>query len=141
MTQDELADAALATWRYAKGKGFEIPEEFTAGPLCIATAKHSAVLQPNGNLQKCFCTSGRQNFDFASIAVMPMGYTKDTRFEYWRRTDDCIKERCPYLPVCGGGCSFEAIVADGTEHGGRNRFCQKTLLERMNRGLLKLRYS
>lgn len=141
MTQDQLADAALATWGYAKEKGFEIPEEFTAGPLCIATAKHSAVLQPNGSLQKCFCTSGRQNFNFANIAVMPAGYTKDPRFEHWKRTDDCIKEHCAYLPVCGGGCSFEAIVADGTEHGGKNRFCQKILLDRMNRGLLKLRYS
>lgn len=141
MTQDQLADAALSTWRYAKAKGFEIPYEFTAGPLCVATAKHAAVLQPNGNLQKCFCTSGREEFNFAPVTTKPVSYTKDARFEQWQRFDECIKECCTYLPVCGGGCVFEAMVRYGTVQGSSQRFCQKTLLDRMNRGLLVLAYS
>lgn len=140
MTQEELADAALATWEYAKNKGFEIPDEFIAGPLCVAVAKHSAVLQPNGNLQKCFCTSGRPEYNFASVSERPTSYTRDPRFEHWKRADQCIAERCTYLPVCGGGCTFEAIVAHGAK-GGEKRFCQKTLLDRMNRGLLRLAHS
>lgn len=140
MGQEELADAALAVWSYAKAKGFEIPDEFIAGPLCVAVAKHSAVLQPDGSLQKCFCTSGRKEFDFSTITTKPLTYTKDPRFEQWKRTDDCIKERCTYLPVCGGGCTFDSIVEHG-EYGGGNRFCQKKLLDLMNRGLIKLAYS
>ncbi len=138
MTQEQLADTALSVWRHAKKKEFEIPEEFTAGPLCVATAKHSAVLQPNGNLQKCFCTSGRKEFNFTSVAVEPTSYTKDVRFEQWERMDECIKERCAYLPVCGGGCIFEAMVNHGNDQGSTERFCQKILLDRMNRGLLVL---
>ncbi|HCR52730.1 TPA: hypothetical protein DIV48_03770 [Candidatus Kaiserbacteria bacterium] len=140
MSEEELADTALAIWAYAKQKGFEIPDEFVAGPLCVATAKHSAILQPDGNLQKCFCTSGRKGFNISNVAVQPLTYTKDARFEQWKRTEQCIKERCAYLPVCGGGCTFDAIVKHG-EHGGGNRFCQKILLDRMNRGLLRLMYS
>lgn len=138
MTQDQLADAALSIWRYAKVKGFDIPGEFTAGPLCVATAKHTAVLQPDGNLQKCFCTSGRKEFDFANVDTKPTSYTKDARFEQWKRVEKCIEERCTYLPVCGGGCIFEAMVRYGSELGSVQRFCQKTLLDRMNRGLLLL---
>lgn len=141
MTQEELAEAALSTWEYAKAKGFEIPEEFIAGPLCVAVAKHAAVLQPDGNLQKCFCTSGRPEFNFGHVAQKPRTYTQDPRFEQWKRTDECIQERCEYLPVCGGGCTFEAIVQEGSDKGGEKRFCQKTLLDRMNRGLLRLTYS
>ncbi len=141
MTQEQLADAALSTWEYAKAKGFEVPDEFIAGPLCVAVAKHAAVLQPDGNLQKCFCTSGRPEFNFANVAAKPTTYTKDPRFEQWKRTDDCIKERCTYLPVCGGGCTFEAMVEHGPEQGGARRFCQKALLDRMNRGLLRIVHS
>lgn len=141
MTQDQLADAALSVWQYAKAKGFEVPDEFTAGPLCVATAKHAAVLQPDGNLQKCFCLSGRKEFNFANVTIKPMSYTKDARFEQWKRVDECIKERCNYLPICGGGCIFEAIVEYGSGQGSTRRFCQKTLLDRMNRGLLVLAHT
>ncbi len=141
MTQEQLADAALSIWRYAKAEGFQIPDEFTTGPLCVATAKHAAVLQPDGNLQKCFCTSGRKEFNFANVAEKPVSYTKDSRFEQWKRINECIEERCAYLPVCGGGCIFEAMVKYGVAQGNTKSFCQKELLDRMNRGLLVLAYS
>jgi len=141
MTQEQLSDVALLIWQYAKAKGFEVPNEFTAGPLCVATAKHAAVLQPDGNLQKCFCTSGRKEFNIANVAEKPTSYTKDTRFEQWKRVDECIRERCTYLPVCGGGCIFEAMVRYGSVQGSKQRFCKKTLLDRMNRGLLVLAHS
>lgn len=141
MTQEELATAAIEIWGHAQDRGFKIPEEFIAGPLCVAVAKHSAVLQPDGNLQKCFCTSGRKEFNFATIDVKPTSYAKDPRFEHWKRMDECVAERCSYLPICGGGCTFDAIVAQGGEKGSSKRFCQKTLLKRMNKGLLGLFYS
>lgn len=141
MTQEQLADAAVSVWHHAKAKGFDIPEEFTAGPLCVATAKHAAVLQPDGNLQKCFCTSGRSELNFANVAIKPISYTKDVRFEQPKRVEECMKERCAYLPICGGGCTFESMVAYGPAQGSVRRFCQKTLLDRMNRGLLVLAYS
>ena len=48
----QLAEIALRVWQHAKNLDFKIPEEFIVGPLCVATAKHSATLQPDGNLQK-----------------------------------------------------------------------------------------
>ena len=132
MKQEQLADVALSVWKYAKMKVFQIPDEFTAGPLCVATAKHSAVLQPDGNLQKCFCTSGHKEFNFANVSTKPTSYTKDVRFEQWKRAGECIKERCAYLPVCGGGCTFQAMTEHGSKQGYKQRFCQKTLLDRVN---------
>ncbi|MBP9760475.1 MAG: radical SAM protein [Candidatus Pacebacteria bacterium] len=138
MSDERLAEVALETWAYARSLGFEIPDEFMTGPVCVATAKHSTVLQPDGSLQKCFCTSGRSEFNFAHVDVPFVGYTQDHRFEQWKRTDACIDERCPYLPVCGGGCVYEAMVKYGGDAGSGKRLCRKTLLDRMNRGLLAL---
>ncbi len=137
-----ISKKALVAWKLAKSLGFEIPEEFIVGPWCVAIAKHSAILQPSGALQKCFCTVGRKKYDFGSIKNQPNGnYLKDSRFEHFYRTDGCIKEGCQYLPMCGGGCIYDAIVANKGQRGFDKRFCQKTLLAEINIGLLKLHYN
>lgn len=135
-----LGEKAVATWAVAQECGFQIPDEFITGPWCIAIAKHSAVLQPNGALQKCFCTVGRSEYDFATINDAPSEYLKDARFEQWKRTDECIKEKCSYLPMCGGGCIHSALVSGGSTDGFGNRYCQKSLLDAYNTGLLHLNY-
>ncbi|MCL5782206.1 MAG: radical SAM protein [Patescibacteria group bacterium] len=135
-----IAEKALAAWKVAKDCGFTIPEEFLTGPWCVAIAKHSVVLQPDGTLQKCFCTAGRKEFDFGSVFDPADGYLKDSRFEHWQRTDECIARKCKFLPFCGGGCIYSAMVEHGGPIGATKRFCQKTLLDRMNHGLLALTY-
>jgi radical SAM protein with 4Fe4S-binding SPASM domain len=45
----------------------------------------------------------------------------------------CIQKGCALLPVCGGGCHFERHIGSTT--------CSKSLLEKLNAGLLTLEYS
>jgi uncharacterized protein len=137
--QDYIADVAVSFWARAKAQGFRIPDEYVVGPWCVAIAKHSAVIQPNGALQKCFCTVGRHDYDFATVAEVPGPYAKDARFEGFERTDRCIEERCPYLPMCGGGCIHDALVSYGPGGFGR-RFCQKKQISKINEGLIRLNY-
>ena len=138
--EEFIAEKAIAAWTVAKERGFNIPDEFITGPWCVAIAKHSAILQPDGSLQKCFCTSGRKEYNFGTIYERPEGYLKDSRFEHFRRTDQCIEEKCQFLPMCGGGCIHDAVVENGGPDGFDKRYCQKTLLDKMNTGLLKLNY-
>lgn len=137
----ELGCKAVEIWSLAKSYGFEIPDEFIVGPWCVAIAKHSAILQPNGALQKCFCTVGRNEYDFGTIEkIQSDGYLKDYRFEQWQRTDSCLRKKCPFLPMCGGGCIHNAIVAHGQLDGFCQPFCQRTLLDVYNKGLLLINY-
>lgn len=133
-----LTEKALQFWSRAKALGFDTPAEHIAGPLCVATAKHSAVFTPDGGIQKCFATAGRKKFDFGTVHVKPVIYTKDRRFEQWKRMDECIAEKCPVLPICGGGCPNDAMIAAGGPQGAANRFCQKEFLMAMNEGLLRI---
>jgi len=136
-TQEIVAKKLLNVWSFAKKEGFAVPDEFMVGPWCVAIAKHSAVIQPNGSMQKCFCTVGIHEYDFDNIFNVPVSYTKDYRFEAFSRTDKCVEEKCIYLPICGGGCLYNSIVAHG-DSGFQKRFCQKVLIDKMNKGLLKL---
>lgn len=135
-----VASKALEFWAKAKRLGFTIPETQFSGPLCVATAKHSAVLLPDGGLQKCFATAGRPEYNFSTVKVLPKGYAKDHHFEQWKRMDECVAEKCSYLPVCGGGCPNDAMVAASSIEGGASRYCQKTFLDQMNRGLVKIAF-
>lgn len=135
------AKYALHIWETARNLGFKIPDEYASGPLCVAQAKHSAVLQPDGNLQKCFCTSGQNEHAFGSVFSDTGDYTRDVRYENWKRLDQCIEEKCAYLPICGGGCTYHAVVEHGkTTEAFAQRHCRKTLLAEMNAGLLRLSY-
>lgn len=139
ITEAGIAQKALTAWQVAKECGFNVPDEFLVGPWCVAIAKHSAVLQPNGALQKCFCTVGRSSFDFDHVSNLSTSYTQDVRFEKFSRMDECAKEKCPYLPICGGGCIHDSIVKNGEKGFGR-RFCQHELIATLNQGLLFLKY-
>lgn len=135
-----IAQKAIAFWSKAKSLGFVIPEDQVAGPLCVAAAKHAAVVQPDGSLQKCFASVGRPQFNFGNVFNSSDTYTKDERYEQWKRTDECIAEKCAFIPVCGGGCPQDAIIAANSDRGGEKRFCQKSLLSSMNHGLVKISY-
>lgn len=124
----------------AKTHGFSVPEEMVAGPLCIATIKHSVVIQPDGNLQKCFCSVGRPKYNFGHVLQLPVAYAKDRRFEMFeKRTRKCKEKKCPYLPICGGGCIWDSVCSSG-KSGLEKPFCQKSLLSSVNQGLLRLNY-
>lgn len=138
-SESHSANAYLLFCAKAKELGFKIPVEYTVGPWCVATEKHSVVLQPDGSLQKCISTVGRNQYNFSNVSVLPIGYAKDARFEVFKRVENCKKEKCQYIPICGGGCPWDAIVAHG-EQGHGMRFCQKELLDTINRGLLRLNY-
>lgn len=138
--EETIARQVISLWEIAKECQFEIPEEFTVGPWCVAVARHSAVLQPDGNLQKCFCTVGRPFFNFANVSTPPTGYARDFRFEVPSRIDLCVAEHCPYLPVCGGGCIHDSLVKNGKDYGFQRRFCQKKLVAQVNEGLVRLNY-
>lgn len=141
-TQEEWqAREALRVWKCAQDNGFKIPDEYTTGPLCIAQAKHSAVLQPDGSLQKCFCTSGLGCYKFGNISTDVRGYAKDIKYENFDRIKGCIDEKCAYLPICGGGCTYhEAVESGGSTESFSKQHCKKVLLCDLNDGLLKLSY-
>lgn len=135
------AEQAAKVWKCAQDCGFKIPDEYASGPLCVAQAKHSAVIQPDGNFQKCFCTSGQNQHAFGSVFAETPGYTKDSKYENFQRLDECAKEQCSYLPICGGGCTYHAAVEGGGDMSSfLRRHCKKELLRDLNQSLLRLSY-
>ena len=138
--ETKMAKSYLRFCSVAKELGFRIPREYSAGPWCVAVEKHSIVLQPNGTMHKCISTAGRNMFAFSDVFSSAFDYAKDDRFEQFERMEQCKKEKCPYLPICGAGCPWDAMVADD-KLGFGVRSCRKRTIDIINRGLLRLNHS
>lgn len=132
---NENATKYLWLCREAKKRGFNIPQEYLAGPWCTARKIHSAVIEPNGTLLKCISTVGREEFTFGDI--FSTNETYDSNFSDFSYLEECLSKNCPFVPICGGGCRFEAYVSSGSL---LKPHCQRKLIETINKGLVQLNF-
>lgn len=92
---------------------------------------------PEGEIYKCISLVGRR--DYVVGSVFETDYRRepyDDQMNVHKRIEDCLTERCPYIPVCGGGCAYESIIRTGEY---ATRFCTKSYLAEFHykRNLLK----
>lgn len=119
----------------AKKRGFSIPKEFLAGPWCTARKIHSAIILPNGDMLKCISLVGRDSFFFGNIK--DCNNLEDKKFLDFQYIDTCLDKECSFVPICGGGCRFEAYLSRGNFF---EPHCQEEMIEKINKGLLSLNY-
>lgn len=119
----------------AKKRGFLIQKEFLSGPWCTARKIHSAVILPKGDMLKCISLVGREEFFFGNIN--DCNNLEDKKFTNFEYIDDCLEENCPLVPICGGGCRFEAYLSKGSFS---RPHCQRRMIEDINKGLIVLNY-
>lgn len=132
----EMAEALVDLCRYAKSRDFKTIDKYEVGP-CMSTTENGVAIDPVGNLYKCLSFIGREDFIIGSI------WKTDKSPLYQEFMDDsflteCYHQLCPYIPVCGGGCRFEAFLALRGDF--KTRFCRRDFIETVNLGLTDLHY-
>ncbi len=135
LSLSESADKFLWLCEEVKKKGFAVPQEYLVGPWCTARAVNSATIEPDGTLLKCISTVGRNGFSFGNIDAM--ADTDDAKFTDFNYLDKCLSKDCPFIPICGGGCRFDAYVTTGSLI---EPYCRRELVEKINKGLVKLSF-
>lgn len=135
LNEEENVEKYLWLCKEAKERGFAIGDEFMTGPWCTARDIHSVVIESDGSMNKCFSGVGRKEFIFGNIVSSKECY--DYRLSNFSYLEECFAKKCPYVPICGGGCRFEAFVhlKDIQQH-----YCQFKLMEGINKGLIQLNY-
>lgn len=89
-------------------------------------AEHGVLIGPDGSIYKCISFVGRPEFSVGSVLEDDDDRPAyDAQMNVYKRTEDCFRERCPYLPVCGGGSAYESAVRTGDYD---RRFCTKSYL-------------
>lgn len=117
----ELADAYTRLQIAARDRGFVVSHDTAHTTPCMLTSHHGVIIGPDGAIYKCISLVGRSQAAVGSIfedgyAAEPYGKQMDVR----RKTEACFAEACPFVPVCMGGCGYEAAIRGGEVH---DRFC------------------
>ena len=97
LSLDESADKFVWLSCEAKSRGFNISQEFLAGPWCTARAIRSAIIETDGSLMKCISTVGREGFSFGNISSYCD--TIDGRFEDFLYLYECLLKK---MSICSG---------------------------------------
>lgn len=77
--------------------------------ICGAVSRGSEVIDPLGDLYKCWNEVGRKEQSYGTI----FGGTQKGVIDKWRDYDFEISEEChecKYLPVCMGGCPHDNLI-------------------------------
>lgn len=134
----ELATAYLQLMMDANVRGLQVTHDTAHTTPCMFSSHHGVIIGPSGNIYKCVSLVGRSEFKVGS--VFENDYDKieySNQMNTTKRLAQCYEEKCPYIPVCAGGCAYEAIVRTGKYAA---RYCAKKYLEEFHYKCYIIRY-
>jgi uncharacterized protein len=122
----ELSSAYIGLSLAAERHGFKVRRDTAHTTPCMFSSHHGVLVGPSGNIYKCISLVGRPEYKVGTIWDDDYDVGEyGSQMNVSKRLDECIRERCAYIPVCGGGCSYEAITRTGSY---AERFCTKDYL-------------
>jgi len=132
-SEKEIADRVFELWKIALKKGFEYHIE-PSSTLCSAMQENSLLIDPVGDLYKCWGLVGKKTFVVGSIyeeKYKPIFYEFITR-------SPLISQKCRLcniLPYCNGACLYEAYWKTGSPF---NIICSEVFGKEALEKILKL---
>ncbi len=104
----EVSDCFVDLYKTSSKLGFETPTCYTNGP-CMVLASDSCLIAPNGDLYKCVEMIGKPELCVGNVKEKKYNYRY---YDFLRGSifNECIESGCIYAPLCGGGCTMEALV-------------------------------
>lgn len=100
--QDIIIQKYKELYLYMKNIGFDLPKFYTNGP-CMTVSNDTSLIDPHGDLYKCV--------EMISLKDTCVGNVRNRKYNsnYYTFTGNpayynCIKNKCKYVCLCGGGC-------------------------------------
>ncbi len=124
----EFADIYKLFYSKAISSGFNLswkPHSTPGG--CGATNIHSMVIEPNGNLCRCWSQVGEEDESYGNILNFNTSF-KPNNYYKWLLFDpfsihECL--RCKFKPLCMGGCPATRVNATTDYMAGNNKRADK----------------
>lgn len=120
-----LTEAYIKILQEASRQRFHIPEIIGISYPCIFSEKHHYVIDYYGNIYKCTFTIGNKDFIVGTV-FNGFNWRCDDILSSRKVIDTCYKKNCSYIPICGGGCRYEAWAKTGSYH---SINCKKEIIE------------
>lgn len=118
----------------SKEYGFNVAKRVEIG-LCALYSDSNFVIDPMGNIFKCSWLLKNDEYKFGN--VLEDNYERSNSNTFKSVIDWDICGECSYLPICGGGCRYKALVNLNDIN---SRYCCKGFFDDVWRHYLKLYY-
>ena len=124
----DLTNTSVLALAYAKKKGFKFTNLLDIG-LCSRQYKHFAMIDPELNLFKCYSSFGNMKYSFGNILnnSYESFIENSNDFSLTNGITELCK-KCSYLPLCRGGCQFQASERHNGEYG--HMYCEKYIFKK-----------
>lgn len=117
ISTSEFSSQSLEYKRQALSRGFKVRTPLATTNICSAVVEGGFVIEPNGNLQKCYLDVGNHNesigaMDLTGRKVIPIrsfNSANETKWTSFSPFDDSECATCVALPICFSGCPWEAM--------------------------------
>lgn len=109
-TQSGFAELYLDFIRLAKAAGIPLFIPGFYKGICTATKKNSMVLDPNGNIFKCWDEIINEELKLTTIKSNPqdiLDKVENNDWSHFKATNTSFCSTCKLLPVCGGNCAIK----------------------------------
>lgn len=104
--------------KLAEQRSLEIDRSAIFNTPCMAFRESSYLLEPDGSLRSCISAFGIDSFSVGNVRK-GSDHTGQSLNRSQRAKDlrSCVKDRCSFLPMCGGGCPYEKELTTGKANG------------------------
>jgi uncharacterized protein len=126
----ETAHTVFKLWKEARIRGFKVLKTVGMDLCSMTTNPLMFVIDPKGKIFRCPAFVGYNNFISGDIYR-----GEEERLPARNIEEECL--RCPYVPLCGDGCSYASFVLYGDEN---KRVCQKDYMEYIVKENIKFNY-
>ena len=110
--EPEMAIAYDTCIRLAEKRGFVLSKTIGNITPCMYSARNKFVINSDGRIYKCISAVGLDEFCIGNVESYEMSkqyYRNLMRIEL---SKICLEKGCPYVPKCGGGCAYEALIKE-----------------------------
>ena len=132
---DELIRLYSQLYTFMHQIGLNVPKYISNGP-CMTVSNDTVLIDPCGKIYKCVEMIG---LDRLCVGTVFENFDKQKLSAFVGRPlfKRCIKNKCKYVCICGGGCLMKSFLKDKTLS---NLDCQYKLFDELIPLLLELNY-
>lgn len=109
-TMDQFSEAEIDFLSMALDRGFNlinVPNSLLG--YCGAVSVNSHIIDPEGNLYRCWNQIGREEYSIGKLAL-GLNYSKDlTKWLLYTAFNNSECKECKMMPICYGGCPYHVM--------------------------------
>lgn len=118
MTMEEFDTVSESFYGSLSQREFKLNQPaYPTRPTCGANCVNSYVVDPDGDLYKCWEEIGRKEFSVGNLLQAPdkVRRMREIRYLTWQAFDFPKCLACKALPLCMAGCSYRAIFVNANQ--------------------------